>query len=466
MSRILLIDDDKAICRTLEMHFGAQGHEVRAAHDLEAGVVLLGQWRPQLLVLDVRLPGKSGLEGLPEVKRLAPGVPVLVVTAFHDMATTVATMSGGADDYITKPIDVDELDSIVARLLARPEGKAWHAERGAAEARAGDRVLVGRSRAMREVFKTIGRVARTDTTVLISGESGTGKELVARAIHHAAKGPTAPFVAVSCAALVETLIESDLFGHERGAFTGAVNRQVGKFALADQGTLFLDEVGELSAGVQAKLLRVLQEREYSPIGSRELHHTSARVIAATNVDLAKAVERGRFREDLYYRLTVVSIRLPALRERIEDFDDLVPALLARIHDRIHRGAKGVARDVMDAFRAYHWPGNVRELENALTKAAVMCPRDTLSMEYVQDIVRGSPQAPPPSNRPPAQRSLREVEREHVARVLSATGWHRSRACEILGVSRPRLRRLIREYALVPPNIARGAAPKGPILPEP
>ncbi|MBM3854721.1 MAG: sigma-54-dependent Fis family transcriptional regulator, partial [Verrucomicrobia bacterium] len=337
---------------------------------------------------------------------------------------------------------------IVARLLARPAGtdaipSSAHTTSAGA--------MVGRSRAMREVFKTIGLVAGSNATVLIVGESGTGKELVARAIHQAGKGSGAPFVAVSCAAFVETLLESDLFGHERGAFTGAVSRQVGKFALADNGTLFLDEAGELPPSIQAKLLRVLQEKEFRPVGSNELRRTNARVVAATNIDLRQAVEAGRFREDLYYRLQVVTLCLPPLRERKEDIDDLVHALLSRIAANTRRGAMRVSADLMACFHAHDWPGNVRELENLLTKAVVMCPHDTLTPEFFPDLLECSrkPQVPPA--RPVTELSLGEIEREHVARILSATDWHRSRACEILGVSRPRLRRLIRQYNLVPPG---------------
>jgi DNA-binding NtrC family response regulator len=454
MSRILVIDDDEAICRTLQVHFRSLGHELRSAHVFDEGLAIARRWQPQLLILDVRLPGKDGLDGLEEIKREQPGIPVLMITAFHDMVTTVTAMKRGASDYVTKPIDIDELDRIVAHLLKGTDrSNAPESAPLIAGAKAGASVMVGRSRAMREVFKTIGMVAGSNTTVLIVGESGTGKELVARAIHHASKGPAAPFVAVSCAALVETLLESDLFGYERGAFTGAVNRQVGKFALANDGTLLLDEIGELSPNIQAKLLRVLQEREFRPLGTSELRRTNARVLAATNLELRRAVETGRFREDLFYRLQVVTICLPPLRERKEDLDDLVPALLTRIGAETRRGAKRVSPELMAAIRAYGWPGNVRELENVLTKAVVLSPHDTLTADFLPDLAAVAPGVAEPSARAPTELSLRDIEREHVERVLAATGWHRTRACEILGVSRPRLRRLIREYGIAPPKIA-------------
>ncbi|MHC4170285.1 MAG: sigma 54-interacting transcriptional regulator, partial [Planctomycetota bacterium] len=273
------------------------------------------------------------------------------------------------------------------------------------------------------------------------------------AIHQAGQNPSGPFVAVNCAALVDTLLESDLFGHEKGAFTGAVNRQAGKFAIANDGTIFLDEVSELSQAIQAKLLRVLQEREFMPLGGGSVQKTSARVIAATNVDLVNSVDEGIFREDLYYRLQVVTINVPPLRQRMEDLDDLVPTLLVRINREMHRSISRVAADVMESFHAYDWPGNVRELENVLMKAAALCPGDIITCDLLPDIIAGAESEPVTNNarKPITEMSLNDVQRDHVAGVLAATNWHRGRACEILGISRPRLRRLIKQFELVPPS---------------
>ncbi len=452
MSAILVIDDDVASCRTLQLHFRSQGHEVRLAHDLNAGIEAVGEVPPNLIILDIRMPGKSGLEGLPLLKQHLPDTPVIMVTAFHDMDSTIEAMKGGADDYIHKPIDIDELDAAVARGLMRLESCAGDMSIGAREAaRPGPDPMVGQSRAMKEVFKTIGLVAPTLVTVLITGESGTGKELVARAMHHAGPNPKGPFVAVNCAAIVDTLLESDLFGHEKGAFTGAVSRLTGKFALANDGTIFLDEVSELSPAVQAKLLRVIQEKEYVPVGGTQVQVTNARLIAATNVDLLERTAAGAFREDLYYRLQVVTIRVPPLRERKEDLLGLVQSLLARINRDMHRKVTRVAMEVMSAFHAYHWPGNVRELENVLMKAVALCPGDMVTLDLLPEAIRaaepGHAGTEPPSGE---LESLGQIEARHVARVLDATGWHRGQACEILGVSRPRLRRLIKQYALAPP----------------
>ena len=454
MSKLLIIDDDVASCRTLQLHFRSQGHDVQVAHNLEEGLTAARDRIPDVIILDIRMPGRSGLEGLPEFKADFPAVPVIMITAFHDMDTTVQAMKDGADDYIDKPIDINELDLAVTRSLARSRtvGNEMPVNEPGSS-KSGSNTMVGRSRAMKEVFKTIGLVAPKLATVLVTGESGTGKELIARAIHQAGKNPSGPFVAVNCAALVDTLLESDLFGHEKGAFTGAVNRQVGKFEIARDGTIFLDEISELSQVIQAKLLRVLQEREFMTLGGSRVEMTNARVIAATNVDLAKRVEEGAFREDLFYRLQVVTIQVPPLRERKDDLDDLVPTLLARINREMHRRISRVAADVIDAFHAYSWPGNVRELENVLMQAAALCPGDTITRDLLASNIAGNEEESPArrDEKPTSERSLDDVQRDHVARVLAATNWHKGRTCEILGISRPRLRRLISQFGLAPEN---------------
>jgi len=450
MSKILVIDDDLASCRTLQLHFGSLGHNVTAAHSAEAGLAEASRMCPELVILDIRMPGRSGLDALPELKQALPDIRIIMITAFHDMENTIQAMKRGADDYILKPIDIDELDASVERVMrySRPGEEAPVITLNASGA-PGRYAMVGRSRAMQEVFKTIGLVAPSMATVLITGESGTGKELVARAIHRTGLNPSGPFVAVNCAALVETLLESEMFGHEKGAFTGAVDRHPGKFAMADGGTIFLDEVSELSVAIQAKLLRVLQEKEYLPVGGQKPRATNARVIAATNVDLREGERQGAFREDLYYRLQVVNIPLPPLREREEDFPDLIWALLARINREVRRNVTRVHTDVVEQLQAYHWPGNIRELENVLMRAVVLSPGDVITCEVLPPHIRGGTDAAtaqPPVN----ERSLWDVEKAHVQRVLENTGWHRGHACDILGMSRPRLRRMIKKFGLVPP----------------
>ena len=315
--------------------------------------------------------------------------------------------------------------------------------------------MAGRSRAMKEVFKTIGLVAKSPATVLVSGESGTGKELVARAIHRAGESPDGPFVAINCAALVETLLESEMFGHEKGAFTGAVTRQAGKFSLARGGTIFLDEISELSPAMQAKLLRVLQSKEYTPLGAHQSQSSNARVISATNVELSRRVAEKTFREDLYYRLQVVNIHLPPLRERKEDLMDLIQTLLGRINRELKRSVTHIGKDVMEAFERYDWPGNVRELENTLMKCVALSQGTTLNYDLLPAPLRkqSTERAPTISGNglTDTAMSLEQIERDHIARVLEDTGWHRGQACEILGISRPRLRRMMRQYGLTLPN---------------
>lgn len=449
MSRVLVVDDDQASARTLQLHLRAEGHDTMVAHDAEAGLAAAATFHPDLVILDIRMPGRSGLEALPEFKALQAPPHVIMITAFHDMDTTIAAMQRGAEDYIHKPVDIDELDAALERILGLGRADILVP---ASEVAGGRFEMVGRSRAMKDVFKTIGLVARSNTTVLITGESGTGKELVARAIHNASGNAAGPFVVVNCAAVVETLLESDMFGHEKGAFTGAVGRQPGKFALAAGGTIFLDEVGEMSPAMQAKLLRVLQYKEFTPLGSKVAVRTDARIIAATNVELSAHVDQGHFREDLYYRLRVVTVHLPPLRERPEDLPDLVQALLARINADLRSGITHIDQAVLDCFGDYAWPGNVRELENMLLKSVALTAGNTLTLDQLPPELQGAcaaDQTPPAAAA--ALGTLSEMERKHVQRVLQATGWHRGQACKILDVSRPRLRRIMREYGLEPPD---------------
>jgi len=303
---------------------------------------------------------------------------------------------------------------------------------------------------MRDIYKIIGLITDKPVNVLVTGESGTGKELVARAIHESGDRSDGPYVAVNCAALVESLLESDLFGHEKGAFTGAINRHTGKFAMAENGSLFLDEVGELSPAIQAKLLRVLQEKEYTPVGSSRVYTTNARVIAATNTDLQEKVKQGLFREDLFYRLQVVNINIPPLRERMEDLMDLIQALLNRINREIPNKVSRLSMEVINVFHHYHWPGNIRELENVLTKAVALSATETITIDLIPDVIaeqsRDDLESPLLVNS-----SLDEMEKNHVFRVLNSTGWHKGEACRILGISRPRLRRIIKHHGLVDPS---------------
>ncbi len=449
MTGILVVDDDVACARTLQLHLQSKGHEVDIRHDAIAGIAAAELLQPEIVILDIRMEGRSGLEALPDIKAIKPSPHVIMITAFNDMHTTIQAMQRGAEDYIHKPIDADELDAAVERLLGgeRSDNLVPVGEISV------DRLqMVGRSRAMKEVFKTIGLVARNNATVLITGESGTGKELVAHAIHNASDNAGGPFVVVNCAAVVETLLESDMFGHEKGAFTGAVGRQVGKFELAENGTIFLDEIGEMSPSMQAKLLRAVQYKEFTPLGSRDIHKTNARIIAATNLDLEQSVKQKDFREDLFFRLQVVSLHLPPLRERMDDLEDLVQALLSRINTEMNGGVTHLEQSVLDCFNDYHWPGNIRELENVLMKSVALSTSNVLTMEQLSPELKNQCVGQVSAKQEQLELgSLAEIERSHLVKVLQATGWHRGEACEILGVSRPRLRRMIRDYKLLPPQ---------------
>ncbi len=457
MTTLLIIDDDKAGCRMLQMHFRSQGSNVSLAHSVDEGLAYKDNLSPEVIILDIRMPGRSGLEGLPDIKTAFPDSRIIMITAYHDMNSTIQAMKYGADDYIHKPVDLPELDKAVNTALLSHNGAEDDVKIKSLPYDSALNTMVGSSPAMREIFKTIGRVAQSPASVLITGESGTGKELVARAIHLSSEHDEGPFIAINCAALVETLLESDMFGHEKGSFTGAVNKQIGKFALANNGTIFLDEVGELSLSMQAKLLRVLQEKEFIPVGGKTTQTSNARIIAATNIDFNEQINNGHFREDLFYRLQVVNIHIPPLRERREDIFDLVQSLLGRANKEMKKNVNRVSADVMQALQNYNWPGNIRELENILIKSVALSPRDCITSDLLPDnIIQGTDtqsdleeghDSREQDNENSSNMSLQEIEKRHIQKVLHSTRGHKGKSCEILGVSRPRLRRLIKQYHL-------------------
>jgi DNA-binding NtrC family response regulator len=398
--------------------------------------------------LDINLPGLHGLEVLKKIKTMDPKAYVIMITAFDDMQTTVEAIKLGAFEYICKPIDYDELLLSLRKVermqemdtkldyLVTEASREWSIDN-----------IIGRTPPMREVFKTIGMLSRSKTTVLLCGESGTGKELVARAIHYNSDNRHEPFVAINCTALAEGLLESELFGHIKGAFTGAVRDSRGKIEVAANGTLFLDEIGDISPSLQVKLLRVVENREYSRVGSEKLQRTEARIIGATNRDLEELVRRGKFREDLYYRLKVVEVKLSPLRERKDDIPLLVAYLLEKINRRLHTNVRKVPDNVMQILTNYEWRGNVRELENALTRAVTLSRGDILLAEHL----------PLPTSDPGRLTrelgSLKEMEKQYIDHVLRYTKWNKSRASEILGITRPTLDKKIKDYGLVDPRKA-------------
>jgi two-component system, NtrC family, response regulator AtoC len=444
--KILLVDDEAPIRETLEMVLLGKGYAVVTAEDGPAAISAFEREQPDVVILDVCLPQMSGIEVLRKLKRKRDEITVIMITAYHDMETTIQAMKEGAYEYIRKPIDVDELEIVIdkvaknLKIVNHLEALITDISR---EYKADN--IVGKSRAMQQVFKTIAMVSESRTTVLIQGESGTGKELIAKAIHYNSPFRKEPFVPVNCSSLVETLLESELFGHERGAFTGAAFRKMGKIEQAGNGTLLLDEVGDIASAIQVKLLRFLQEKEFDRVGGNERIKSAARIIAATNRDLFRLVEENHFREDLYFRLKVVEIHVPPLRERKEDIPLLVDHLLHKINIELHKKVTQIPKDVMDALIEYTWPGNVRELENFLTRAVVLSKGNVLSPDHIQGVLVSRSAFPRPAEIKP----LWQVEMEHVRRALTETGWNKGQACELLGISRPTLREKIKKYKLYP-----------------
>jgi two-component system response regulator AtoC len=452
MKSILVIDDNRLIRQTFKSHLTSEGFEVSLAADGREGVEEFRKLEPDLVILDIHLPVLDGIEVLKQIRQIDPNAYVIMITAFDDMRTTVEAIKLGAFEYICKPIDYDEL-LLSIRKAQRVQEMGEKLDYLVTEASQGWSIdnIVGRTSAMREVFKTIGMLSRSTTTVLVRGESGTGKELVARAIHYNSMNREEPFVAVNCTALAEGLLESELFGHVRGAFTGAVRDSRGKFEIAQRGTIFLDEIGDISPNLQAKLLRVVENREFSRVGGERVQRTEARIIGATNRILEDLVRRGQFREDLYYRLKVVEIKLPPLRERREDIPDLVAYLLEKVNRQLHTNVRKVPEAVMKMLVSYDWKGNVRELENALTRAVTLAHGDVLMAEHLPLRSEGALTAGLVTDE---LTSLKEMERRYIAHVLRQTRWNKSRASDVLGITRPTLDKKIKDYGLVDPRKTR------------
>ena len=437
---LLVVDDDTVVREALVEALAEAGYDVRSAGDGARAVALLAERAPDVVLSDVRMPGMDGLALLALLRERAPDIPVLLMTAFDDMPTVVAAMREGATDFLVKPLDLHELRTRVARVIddRRARQRAPRGRRDEEETPQRLADLVGRDPRMIEIYKLVGQVAATRANVLIRGESGTGKELIARAIHDHSREAVEPFVPINCTAVPATLLESELFGHVRGAFTGAQGDRRGKFALAGRGAIFLDEIGDTSADFQTKLLRVLQERQFYPVGADRPERTEARVIAATHRDLEAMVAAGQFRADLYYRLRVVEIVVPPLRERAGDLPLLAATLVRRAAAAVGRPEPVLAPDALAALARHAWPGNVRELENCLTRAVVVASGDVIRAEHL--VLGGAaPEGPAKLG------TLDDVEREHVLRVLAATRGHKARAAQILGISRPRLDRILARH---------------------
>jgi len=455
MIKILVIDDDLSICETLEMYLTEEGYTVYTANTGTDGLNRFVETNPDVVILDIRLPDISGFMVLEDLREENENVKVIMITAHHDMESTINAMKGGAFDYIHKPIHIDELDMAIKKALKTQEmekkidGLLMEPSRSF---KVGD--IIGSGREMREIFKTIGVVSQSRTTVLIQGESGTGKELIAKVIHHNTS-PNEPYIAVNCSAIVETLLESELFGHEKGSFTGAVNRKLGKFELARYGTVFLDEISEMSLNLQAKLLRVLQEMEFERVGGKDRVKVNARIITATNKDLKAMVKEGKFRDDLFYRLNIVAIFIPPLRDRQDDIPTLVDYLLAKINRDLHKKVMGVSQEMMDLFMQYSWPGNIRELENLLVRAVVVAKGQILVKSDFPDLMENYAREAPSTKAyaedlPHTEKTmtLDQMEEVYIKKVLAENS-HKNKGeiCEILGISRPTLERKLEKYGI-------------------
>ncbi len=441
MANILIVEDEPRMRRLLEISLGEDGHSVHAAEHAEAGLKCLREEAIDLVVTDLKLPGISGLEFLQEAKRLYNGLPVIVMTAYGSVETAVDAMKAGASDYVLKPFTMAEMKLVINkeldvqkvrdenRSLREALGKRYHFQN-----------IVGRSKKMQEVLALVERVAPTNSTVLIGGESGVGKDLIARAIHQNSRRAAGPFIKVNSTAIPDTLFESELFGFERGAFTGALASKPGKFELADKGTLFLDEIGDVPAPIQVKLLRVLQEREFERLGGTKTLKVDLRLIAATNRDLRAALEEGTFREDLYYRLNVVPIDIPPLREHREDIPDLANHFLARFTRENGKTIQGITPAAMSVLTDYHWPGNARQLENSIERAVALSSGSVIDVHDIQldtvpnkNIVSGSAQFLPEGM------TLEQWEDNMIREALRRANGNKSQAARLLGLSRNALR---------------------------
>ncbi|NQV58643.1 MAG: nitrogen regulation protein NR(I) [Alphaproteobacteria bacterium] len=480
MSRgtILIADDDRAIRMVLDQALGRAGYEVRSTANAATLWRWIGDGQGDLVITDVVMPDENGLDLLPRIKKMRPDLPVVVMSAQSTILTAIKAAERGAHEYLPKPFDLKELVNVVQRALAS-RGQVAGSVIKPDEGEEGLPVI-GRSAAMQEIYRTLARLMQTDLTVMISGESGTGKELVARALHDYGKRRNGPFVAINMAAIPRDLIESELFGHEKGAFTGATTRNPGHFELAEGGTLFLDEIGDMPSEAQTRLLRVLQQGEYSTVGGRTPIRANARIIAATNQNLQQLIRQGLFREDLYYRLNVVPMRMPPLRERTEDVPDLARHFLSRA-EAAGLPAKRLTQAALDQLRTHAWPGNVRELENLIQRLVALYPEDVIEREVVEaelslmTMGAGGMGASDQSggdggmtgdsigasvelhlaryfqahgdSLPPAglyDRVLHEVERPLIQLCLSATRGNQIRAAELLGLNRNTLRKKIKE----------------------
>ncbi len=475
MEKILLIDDDEGLNHFLNRFFKRKGYEVTVCLNGEAAIRKIGGESFDLILLDYKMPGLNGLDTLKKIKEAQVKTPVIIMTAYGNTDTAIEAMKRGAYDYLNKPFERKGLSRIVSEALelnrqmkeivCLPDVTSQIEP----PSTKGTLRMIGRSKKMQAVYKIIGQIAEKDVSVLIDGESGTGKELVAKAIYHHSRRKDKPFMAINCAAIPEPLFESELFGHERGAFTGADRTKIGKIERCDGGTCFLDEIGELSMTLQAKLLRLLQEGELERVGGRETLKVDVRIIAATNKDLTEEVQNGRFREDLYWRLKVITISLPPLKKRIEDIPALVDCFVTRFGSEYNKPIRRVSEDVLTLFRNYSWPGNVRELENCIRRAVILCTGDVITEEHVELVNDQKEHLDQALNRQQLMDSLKDklqsvlpdilrlseqgihaniiemVEETIILKALEECGSNQVKAARMLGISRNTLRHRLKKH---------------------
>ncbi len=446
MEKILVVDDERNILLVLNKFLKQEGFQVETAKSYEEAISRLADSGFDLIITDMRLPGRSGLDLLKWVKEKTPELPVIVITAYGSIENAVEAMKIGAANYLTKPIEHDEMLAIIRHALMH--SRAFSEDLSAHQRE--QYGIIGRSRAIQDVLSTIGIVGNSRANILITGESGTGKELVAKAIHNASQRREFPFVAINCAAIPKELMENELFGHEAGAYTGAMSKEIGKAETANKGTLFLDEIGEMPLSMQVKLLRFIQEKEFYRIGGTKPIKADCRIIAATNRNLEKEIETGGFREDLYYRLNVISVHMPPLRERKEDIPLLADHFIKKYALENQKFIKGIDQAAMDALLNYDWTGNIRELENIIERAIVLTKQETIALDDLPNkiINKGSGDAVSKGITDLSGFKLDELERAVVLKTLEEENWNQTRAAARLGITRRQLRLRMVKYKLI------------------
>lgn len=450
---VLIVEDDPGHRSMLQTIIKGWGYTGQGAADGAEAVERVRERPFDLILMDVRMAEMSGIEALKVIKKYNPAIPILIMTAYSSVESAVEALKAGAYDYLIKPLDFEVLKLAMERALEHSVLKAENLALKEKLVSTFDlKNIIGRSPPMKELIEAVAMVAPSEATALITGESGTGKELIARIIHFNSSRKDGPLVVVNCAALAETLLESELFGHEQGAFTGANKRREGRFMAAHKGTIFLDEIGEMSPSMQARLLRVIQEREIQRVGGDETIRVDVRILAATNRDLEQEVASGKFREDLYYRLNVVTLRMPALRERLEDIPLLARYFLDRFAEKNRKQVKGFTPLAMDMLLKYEWPGNVRELENAVERAVILLPGDYVTeKELPVSITQSYPDAEEINQAqriPPTGRSLEEIEKEAILTTLEEAGGNKSEAARRLGITRKTLHKKLEQYKVI------------------